>query len=44
MVAFVVTPPIAVAFRVDVGIGFLLGGTIGICLVITTFVLASVGV
>lgn len=44
LVAVVVTPPIALAFRVDLGIAMLLTGTLGICLVVTTFVLASIGI
>jgi hypothetical protein len=44
MVALVTTPVLAIAFRVEVGIGLLLGGALGICLVVTTFVLASVGI
>lgn len=44
LVAVVVTPPLAVAFQIEVGIALLLSGTLGICLVITTFVLASLGI
>jgi hypothetical protein len=43
LTAIVVTPPLAILFRVEIGIALLLGGALGICLVVTTFVLASVG-
>jgi len=43
LVAMVTTPALAVLFRVEVGIGLLLGGALGICLVVTTFALASIG-
>jgi|GEM_PF-1139904 hypothetical protein len=44
LVSILVMPPLAVAFRVDLGIALLLSGTLGICLVVTTFVLASIGI
>ncbi|WP_227132616.1 hypothetical protein [Halorubellus salinus] len=43
VVAFLATPALGVVFRVEVGISFLMGGALGICLVVTTFVLASIG-
>ncbi|MFC6952120.1 hypothetical protein [Halorubellus litoreus] len=43
LVAFVATPVLGVVFRVEVGISFLMGGALGICLVVATFVLASTG-
>jgi len=44
MVALVVTPVVGVLFRVEMGIALLMAGTLGICLVVTTFVLASLGI
>lgn len=44
LVAMVATPVLAVGFRVDVELALLMGAALGICLVVTTFVLASVGV
>jgi hypothetical protein len=43
LVAMVTTPVFAVLFRIEVGVGLLLGGALGICLVVTTFSLASIG-
>jgi len=44
MVALVVTPVVGVLFRVEMGIALLMAGTLGICLVVTTFLLASLGI
>ena len=44
LTALVVTPPLAILFRVEVGIALLLGVALGITLVVTTFVLASIGI
>jgi hypothetical protein len=44
LVALLATPPIALAFKVEVGIALVLAGTLGVTLVVTTFVLASLGI
>ncbi|NHN41928.1 hypothetical protein G9C85_09845 [Halorubellus sp. JP-L1] len=44
LVALVVTPAVALLFKVGMEIALLMAVTLGFCLVVTTFVLASLGI